>query len=312
MRKNFNFTDILEELGVKRPSYQSLVTNILLFIIVIVLGMIWQSQKAYEKEVAYYRGEFSRLEQSYQELIALEKVRDTDQFSRPSSENQESVTASSKKTSSSSSSNIPKTWSPTANREVNSYLNQPGGAVKLRGIIISQFDSDVNQRENWVEIQSSFIGIDLEGVYQEYAIVNDRLYVRMKGHTSVKLGTEVSIDARVIEKVHNERLGILALEAKEFRILPSQESQPQQSSAETLPSSTTRQVPPSTTPSSSSNIPQSTPPSAIPENDSPQVPPVYYENCSAAKRAGVSNIRVGQPGYAPHLDRDKDGIACED
>ncbi|MFS0873951.1 excalibur calcium-binding domain-containing protein [Paenibacillus xylanilyticus] len=36
-----------------------------------------------------------------------------------------------------------------------------------------------------------------------------------------------------------------------------------------------------------------------------------YENCSEAFEYGVSNIRVGEEGYADHLDRDNDGIACE-
>ena len=38
---------------------------------------------------------------------------------------------------------------------------------------------------------------------------------------------------------------------------------------------------------------------------------VYYPNCTAARKAGKSNIRRGQPGYGKHLDRDGDGIACE-
>lgn len=38
---------------------------------------------------------------------------------------------------------------------------------------------------------------------------------------------------------------------------------------------------------------------------------VYYENCSAAYAAGVSNIPQGAPGYRPELDQDRDGIACE-
>lgn len=38
---------------------------------------------------------------------------------------------------------------------------------------------------------------------------------------------------------------------------------------------------------------------------------VYYANCTAAKKAGKSNIRRGQPGYGSHLDRDSDGVACE-
>lgn len=36
-----------------------------------------------------------------------------------------------------------------------------------------------------------------------------------------------------------------------------------------------------------------------------------YPNCSAAAAVGVYNIPAGAPGYAPYLDRDHDGIACE-
>lgn len=38
---------------------------------------------------------------------------------------------------------------------------------------------------------------------------------------------------------------------------------------------------------------------------------VYYKNCTQARAAGVTPIYRGQPGYAKHLDRDNDGIACE-
>jgi len=38
---------------------------------------------------------------------------------------------------------------------------------------------------------------------------------------------------------------------------------------------------------------------------------VYYANCSAARAAGAAPVRRGDPGYAPHLDRDNDGIGCE-
>ena len=40
-------------------------------------------------------------------------------------------------------------------------------------------------------------------------------------------------------------------------------------------------------------------------------PRTYYSNCTVARAAGVTPIYQGQPGYAPHLDRDGDGIACE-
>lgn len=59
----------------------------------------------------------------------------------------------------------------------------------------------------------------------------------------------------------------------------------------------------------------STPP---PRRDPPPRPPaersqgdVYFRNCSEARAAGRENIRRGQPGYRPDLDRDNDGVACE-
>jgi hypothetical protein len=38
---------------------------------------------------------------------------------------------------------------------------------------------------------------------------------------------------------------------------------------------------------------------------------VYYRNCAAARADGAAPIYVGQPGYRPELDGDRDGIACE-
>lgn len=56
-------------------------------------------------------------------------------------------------------------------------------------------------------------------------------------------------------------------------------------------------------------------PSAEPEYDEEDYgdygDDVYYDNCSEARAAGVTPIYVGEPGYASHLDRDSDGIACE-
>jgi hypothetical protein len=37
----------------------------------------------------------------------------------------------------------------------------------------------------------------------------------------------------------------------------------------------------------------------------------YYANCSEARAAGAAPVRRGDPGYAPHLDRDSDGVGCE-
>ena len=38
---------------------------------------------------------------------------------------------------------------------------------------------------------------------------------------------------------------------------------------------------------------------------------IYFRTCKDARAAGYSRMRTGQPGYARHLDRDSDGIACE-
>jgi endonuclease YncB( thermonuclease family) len=48
--------------------------------------------------------------------------------------------------------------------------------------------------------------------------------------------------------------------------------------------------------------------------DPPVTPPVtvYYANCDAVRAAGAAPIYVGQPGYGRHLDRDGDGVGCED
>lgn len=37
----------------------------------------------------------------------------------------------------------------------------------------------------------------------------------------------------------------------------------------------------------------------------------YYKNCTAVRAAGAAPIYRGQAGYASHLDRDGDGVACE-
>lgn len=37
----------------------------------------------------------------------------------------------------------------------------------------------------------------------------------------------------------------------------------------------------------------------------------YYRNCTEARAAGAAPVRRGEPGYAPHLDRDNDGVGCE-
>lgn len=39
---------------------------------------------------------------------------------------------------------------------------------------------------------------------------------------------------------------------------------------------------------------------------------VTYQNCNKARRAGAAPLYRGDPGYSAKLDKDGDGIACED
>jgi len=56
--------------------------------------------------------------------------------------------------------------------------------------------------------------------------------------------------------------------------------------------------------------PEVAPPAAT-APEPPAATSTYYENCTAVRDAGASPIRVGQPGYGRHLDRDGDGVGCE-
>ena len=56
--------------------------------------------------------------------------------------------------------------------------------------------------------------------------------------------------------------------------------------------------------------PTATPRQTVP---SPQPAPseLNFSSCKEARAAGYSHMRRGEPGYASHLDRDGDGIACD-
>ena len=40
--------------------------------------------------------------------------------------------------------------------------------------------------------------------------------------------------------------------------------------------------------------------------------PFTYANCDEARAHGAAPVHAGQYGYGPHLDRDSDGIGCEE
>lgn len=58
---------------------------------------------------------------------------------------------------------------------------------------------------------------------------------------------------------------------------------------------------------------QAAPVASVPEQSAPvsSSGSVWFKNCTAAREAGAAPVRVGDPGYAKHLDRDGDGIGCE-
>jgi hypothetical protein len=39
---------------------------------------------------------------------------------------------------------------------------------------------------------------------------------------------------------------------------------------------------------------------------------LYFRSCADARDAGAAPMNAGEPGYRPALDRNKDGVACED
>ncbi|MGB3354768.1 MAG: thermonuclease family protein [Mycobacterium sp.] len=75
------------------------------------------------------------------------------------------------------------------------------------------------------------------------------------------------------------------------------------------------------TESTATTQPQSASPAAPPTSESapplglyePPLPSssAYYENCTAARRAGAAPLLAGQQGYRSGLDGDGDGVACE-
>ena len=50
---------------------------------------------------------------------------------------------------------------------------------------------------------------------------------------------------------------------------------------------------------------------ATKKNSSGNSTTVKFKSCKAAKAAGYSDMKRGEPGYSSNLDRDGDGIACE-
>ena len=78
------------------------------------------------------------------------------------------------------------------------------------------------------------------------------------------------------------------------------------------PAPTTSTVPEAAPAPAPAPVPVPAPaPAPVPFVDTAPPSDVYYKNCSAAKAAGAAPVRIGEPGYGTHLDRDGDGVGCE-
>ncbi|MDK8499686.1 excalibur calcium-binding domain-containing protein [Corynebacterium pseudodiphtheriticum] len=52
-------------------------------------------------------------------------------------------------------------------------------------------------------------------------------------------------------------------------------------------------------------------PAPAPAEAPAPAPSAFYPNCAAARAAGAAPLYRGNPGYSTKLDRDGDGVACE-
>ena len=93
------------------------------------------------------------------------------------------------------------------------------------------------------------------------------------------------------------------------------------STTTTLPPTTTTPPPPPTTPpTTAAPVVVPAPQPIVPQVPAPSPAPAPapassasgpFANCDAARAAGAAPVYRGDPGYAPHLDRDDDGVGCE-
>ncbi|MGW5920873.1 excalibur calcium-binding domain-containing protein [Nocardia fluminea] len=77
-----------------------------------------------------------------------------------------------------------------------------------------------------------------------------------------------------------------------------------------VPATTIQLPPPVEAPLPPTTLEVPTPRASVSASQTP--PSAYYKNCDAAKAAGAAPIYIGEPGYRPELDRNKDGVACEE
>lgn len=98
---------------------------------------------------------------------------------------------------------------------------------------------------------------------------------------------------------------------KQDEYILADESTPNLSCAPPTPTPTPTQAAPAPAPAPTKAAPAPKPTTQAPAPEPEAPAAVSYANCAAVKAAGAAPIRVGDPGYSTKLDRDKDGVACE-
>ena len=114
--------------------------------------------------------------------------------------------------------------------------------------------------------------------------------------------------------------GDRAIVASSDEAAPPPTTERPQTTSTTVRTTTTTTAPTTTAPPTTAAPTTTAPPTTAPRPPPPPTPPppppppsqsASYANCSEARAAGVTPLYRGDPGYAPDLDRDDDGIACE-
>ncbi|MFD6684166.1 excalibur calcium-binding domain-containing protein [Micromonospora parva] len=80
----------------------------------------------------------------------------------------------------------------------------------------------------------------------------------------------------------------------------------------TVPPTATATIPVPVRPEPVDPAPQPTPSTTEPAPEETTTESVRFENCDEARAAGAAPLLLGEPGYRLELDRNKDGVACED
>lgn len=178
----------------------------------------------------------------------------------------------------------------------------------------------------WVIPVLAFIlGVGVGGTGQQEDVTAAPAYVSLKSEltdTQVeadRLAEQVEAAEERIERATaagEDRLAKQTAEVEARRLLLDQREQDlvareaaAQAAAEAAASAP---KPPPVAAKPSAQAPAPKPPAVqAPVAPAPQATSTYYKNCDAVRAAGAAPVRVGDPGYAGHLDRDGDGIGCE-